>query len=371
MPSSVYTPEDIEVEFAVSKTDTIYSLKQQIFHNTKVPAKEQKLLSEKPRKSVRAGKLEAHPEHDPTKNELREFKQDTWMLSEYDIEEGDTIIVHLSSGWRPPWWLLLFTALELVLVHLDHRVPPRCVNVLDLNSQYGECEMLLRSGEFTCAHDFCPTCSSETEGYQDHQCDLSCGFCPEPPAPCPATPEARPCVNALDEAIGDGHCDTLIRSGAASCSHDFCYDCQGATGSAPGVGVGGHQAGKCDSSCNLCAQAPDPPNCTDTAVTYPAEELPDGYLWETPWVSEALADVSRQDIAGIWVAFFSRCHRCGQVIVLLVNGCGAAVIIRQDKMRQPSHAQLEVVQVRRRHHPQDLLHKSLLCSSHCCAQERL
>ena len=295
VPSSVYTAEDIEVEFAVSKTDTIYSLKQQIFHNTKVPAKEQKLLSEKPRKSVRAGKLEAHPEHDPTKNELREFKQDTWMLSEYDIEEGDTIIVHLSSGWRPPWWLLLFTALELVLVHLDHRVPPRCVNVLDLNSQYGECEMLLRSGEFTCAHDFCPTCSSETEGYQDHQCDLSCGFCPEPPAPCPATPEARPCVNALDEAIGDGHCDTLIRSGAASCSHDFCYDCQGATGSAPGVGVGGHQAGKCDSSCNLCAQAPDPPNCTDTAVTYPAEELPDGYLWETPWVSEALADVSRHD----------------------------------------------------------------------------
>ena len=77
----------------------------------------------------------------------------------------------------------------------------------------------------------------------------------------------------------------------------------------PGVGVGGHQAGKCDSSCNLCAQAPDPPNCTDTAVTYPAEELPDGYLWETPWVSEALADVSRQDIAGIWVAFFSRCQR--------------------------------------------------------------
>ena len=80
--------------------------------------------------------------------------------------------------------------------------------------------------------------------------------------------------------------------------------------------------------------------------------------------------VSRHDIAGIWVAFFSRCHRCGQVIVLLVNGCGAAVIIRQDKMRQPSHAQLEVVQVRR-HHPQDLLHKSLLCTSHCCAQERL
>ena len=36
------------------------------------------------------------------------------MLSEYDIGEGDTVIVHLSSGWRPPWWLLLFTALELV-----------------------------------------------------------------------------------------------------------------------------------------------------------------------------------------------------------------------------------------------------------------
>ena len=48
------------------------------------------------------------------------------------------------------------------------------------------------------------------------------------------------------------------------------------------------------------------------------------------------------------------------MIVLLVNGCGAAVIIRQDKMRQPSHAQLEVVQVRRLNHPQD--------TSHFCAQ---
>ena len=110
--------------------------------------------------------------------------------------------------------LVPITVLQLVLIHIDHEVPPRCVNLLDINisahaprmrialragqraaicadadplagsppaawrsasltarppAEYGECDELLRSGRFTCEHDFCPTCDAGHEGYQFHQ----------------------------------------------------------------------------------------------------------------------------------------------------------------------------------------------------------
>ena len=89
------------------------------------------------------------------------------------------------------------TVLQLTLIHIDHAVPPRCVNVLDLGTKYGECEELLRSGVFTCEHDFCPDCD-DARRRKAHQCDLSCGYCPEQALPCPTPEEGAPCVNRLD-----------------------------------------------------------------------------------------------------------------------------------------------------------------------------
>ena len=85
-------------------------------------------------------------------------------------------------------------------------VPPRCIILLDLGTKYGECDELLRSGEFTCDHDFCPTCDIANEGYQAHQCDLSCGFCPDQAPPCPEPEEADRCVNRLDMRCASFSC---------------------------------------------------------------------------------------------------------------------------------------------------------------------
>lgn len=99
--------------------------------------------------------------------------------------------------------LVPITVLQIMLVHVDHAVPPRCINLLDLGTKYGECDELLSSGEFTCDHDFCPTCSIANEGFQAHQCDLSCGFCPEQVLPCPAPEEEGGlCINRLDLRCG-------------------------------------------------------------------------------------------------------------------------------------------------------------------------
>ena len=55
----------------------------------------------------------------------------------------------------------------MVLIHADLSEPQTCVNVLDLNTQLGECEKLLSVGEFSCEHDFCPKCTKDGgEGYQ-------------------------------------------------------------------------------------------------------------------------------------------------------------------------------------------------------------
>ena len=230
------------------------------------------------------------------------------------MEDGEVLAVQLVTEWKPPWWLLVFTALELVLVHLDHSVPPRCVDVLDLNTKYGECDVLLRSGEFTCEHDFCPSCNTDHEGFQAHECDLSCGFCPAP-EPCPDEPVERPpCANKLDAKVGAGTCDSLVSEGSFTCARDFCYDCEGVTGSREGVGTGGHQTGQCDLTCNFCDETPLPaPACDDNAPLYPVEELPDGYIWETPMLSEVVADV----------------------IVILTNVGGLLVIYYHDDIRQP------------------------------------
>ena len=95
--------------------------------------------------------------------------------------------------------LLPVTVLQITLIHVDHAVPPRCINVLDLRTQYGECAELLRSGVFTCEADFCPECESAAHKVgKAHQCDLTCGFCPEPAQPCPEPEESAPCANRLD-----------------------------------------------------------------------------------------------------------------------------------------------------------------------------
>jgi hypothetical protein len=308
VPSSVYNSEDAVYEIEIKPSETIYDLKQRVFDSANVPVSQQQLFSTRiPRGSDAALK----------KKTLRELKQNTWMLDEYGIEEGEVLVVQLTTGWKPPWWLLVFTVLELLLVHLDHSVPPRCVDVLDLNSKYGECDALLRSGEFTCEHDFCPDCNTNHEGFQAHECDLSCGFCPVPKAPCPEDPPERPpCANHLDTSIGAGTCDTLVAEGSFTCARDFCYDCEGVTGSREGLGTGGHQTGECDLTCNFCDQTPLPDlpaACDDEAPLYPVEELPEGYVWETPYWSEILADA----------------------IVILTNLAGLLVIVFQDELRQP------------------------------------
>lgn len=96
----------------------------------------------------------------------------------------------------------------------------------------------------------------------------------------------------------------LIYTGSSSCEGDFCTACEGSTNSSEGVGVGGHQAGICDLSCGLCAaddSAVDGTECSDEPVYYPRESLPDGYLWETPFSSEMLADsvVILSNIVGV------------------------------------------------------------------------
>eukprot|EP01043_Picozoa_sp_COSAG02_P071362 COSAG02_NODE_13009_length_1461_cov_1.169604_2_plen_184_part_00 len=151
-------------------------------------------------------------------------------------------------------------------------------------------------GEFTCEHDFCPDCDNAHEGFQSHQCDLSCGFCPEQALPCPAPEESAPCVNRLDLRcellpgsvadqralahqavrltrwcrIEEGQCELLIAAGSASCENDFCGNCEGSTGVHQGDGQGGHQHGECDRTCGLCpAAAVASANCSDEPIFYP------------------------------------------------------------------------------------------------------
>eukprot|EP01043_Picozoa_sp_COSAG02_P011268 COSAG02_NODE_412_length_22836_cov_41.209966_12_plen_632_part_00 len=317
VPSSEYNSEDAEYELEIKPSETIRDLKKLIHDSAHVPAKHQQLFSTRIPRGSEAERKKKH---------LRELKQDTWSLEEYGVEDGEVLAVQLATEWKPPWWLLVFTALELVLVHLDHSVPPRCVDVLDLNTKYGECDVLLRSGEFTCEHDFCPGCNTDHEGFQAHECDLSCGFCPVPKKPCSDEPVERPpCANKLDAKIGAGTCDTLVSEGSFTCARDFCYDCEGVTGSHEGVGTGGHQTGQCDLTCNLCDETPLPETqaaCDDNAPLYPVEELPDGYIWETPFLSEVVADA----------------------IVITTNFGGLLVIIYHDDIRQPTDV-LKVVSI--------------------------
>lgn len=89
----------------------------------------------------------------------------------------------------------------------------------------------------------------------------------------------------------EGQCETLISSGVASCENDFCSDCEGTTGIHQGNGEGGHQHGECDRACGLCTvDSASNSNCSEAAVYYPKDSLPAGYLWETPFSSEMLAD---------------------------------------------------------------------------------
>ena len=209
----------------------------------------------------------------------------------------------------PQQWIVLLlliplTVVELSLIHLDRAPAPRCINVLDLNTKHGECSTLLASGEFSCEHDFCPDCTPSHEGFQAHECDLACGFCPEFVECHESENVLENCVNRLDEEIEDGTCDMLISEGHFSCERDFCSTCEGLILPHAGEGVGGHQRGECDRSCGICQPPPVSPsaatNCTTAAdarvqylkEVYAGSSIPSGYVWTTPASSEFVATVS-------------------------------------------------------------------------------
>ena len=218
--------------------------------------------------------------------------------------------------------LVPLTVIEMVLIHADLSEPQTCVNVLDLNTQLGECEKLLSVGEFSCEHDFCPKCTKDGgEGYQAHQCDKACGFCPEV-VMCPEDAEPSPaCENRLDQEMhNERHCDMLIAEGAFSCAGDFCHECEGVEHAHAGDGTGGHQEGLCDRSCQICTVPSPPTPCTMSGQTEvqlvnqvyadAGQQLPPGAIWVTPAAAEYLASS----------------------LVLVVNSLGALAILMKTKL---------------------------------------
>jgi hypothetical protein len=122
------------------------------------------------------------------------------------------------------------------------------------------------------------------------------------------------CQNRLDaETSRPGHCDLLIREGHFSCEADFCDDCEGVIHAQTGAGFGGHQSHLCDLSCKLCEVTVEP-MCQDAKEVqllgniYHQEDLPPGYIWETPYTTNLV----------------------GTFVVLIVNGLAAAVIAMKD-----------------------------------------
>jgi hypothetical protein len=349
IPSSKYSEEDQVFDILCDETDHVARLKELIADKSGVPATQQRLRTSKPLSDARGPpeRLNWFRRHCVTKacgemccslhlpslcrcnrccgccddgrRGMRYFKHDEWKLEDYEVENGDTIRVSVGSDWRQPWWLVLLTLIQLIMVYADHHSPEVCINVLDLGTEFGQCDKLLRSGEFTCEHDFCPECNLQDEGYQAHDCDLACNFCPEHTVqPCPTPPPPPPpCVNNLDYKVGAGTCDRLLAEGSFSCVTDFCTDCEGTVGQREGIGSGGHQQGECNLACNLCPE-PQHSNCTigwtDPHPLYPVEWLPHGYLAETPLEAEVLV--------------------C--VLLVVLNALGFFAIVLQDRIIRPS-----------------------------------
>ena len=143
IPASYYSEEAHLIQLIMDPDDTIKQLKEKIYTDVNIPPSRQRLYSDKLISGFK-------------KDKMRKFKRESWTLQDYQIEDGDTIMLKPHSGWTYPWWLLVLTVFELALVHWDNREPKSCANILDANTKNGQCDQLLRSGEFSCEHDFCP-----------------------------------------------------------------------------------------------------------------------------------------------------------------------------------------------------------------------
>ena len=168
------------------------------------------------------------------------------------------------------------------------------------------CHIVITSGTFTCADNFCAVCD------QPHSCDNTCQF------PC-GDGNGPPPPPAVCQSDTSQMCDGAIAAGTMTCESDFCASCG--------------QAGMCDHTCGLpCSDGPGAGGSGgDGGHRLLAEELfPTVFQTSTSCSWDALDDAVRHistvccgDEHGCSSGLPEVCsYECGKIFVPFLDQCG-------------------------------------------------